>query len=293
MQARNRAPQSGRSESLLAFHVAAHAVMQMVLERPVSPLSIEDAESQGLCAAGEMELSKHMVLRTVAARGAAMRDCLYLLAGWAVEQIAHTPDNIPTPHATYDLARAIEVLRRFNLTPSAFQESLRSLKENAYTIVGKIDTFYRIQVIATAVDRGGVVPGSVAEAAVAAAEARVPGRMSRTKQTPVRVSLPFVHPRSPRLRRVRTKPPITHQPMEAQPLSSPSLSGIAGETPLSVLRLSPFTLGTLEKRGGIHSVEQLLRRSADDLQAIRTLGAITLAEIRDALLRAGYEPGWR
>ena len=292
----------------VAYHVAAHIVMQLQLGRRVYYASLQRREERGRCTDGELEGTNALSRGDALTRAALERDALYRIAGrafekhcigWSSEWYAETR---LTGLAEEDRKAVRRVLDPLQLTHDAQALSIEYVEAQAGRFFEDQDVIYRVTRFAQAlIEHDYLTETAITQLSRAIDALFPPGR--RLRPAP---RLPLmrrvVDPTSPALRPSRLRsagesfefrnpsrrgiePPATPCPLSAVRRQPEAKDAVVG-TPLTALGLSSLALNTLQKRGGITTVEVLLTYTDERLLDIRTLGTKTLAEIRGALERA-------
>lgn len=285
--------------SIANYHLAAHAVIQAQMGRSVFVLDNREDNGTTRCASGEFETAHIDDVNTAAGRMAVLRDCVYQLAGWAVEKML-TPGHGTYFFARGDEERASHIIRFLGLEPSyrANEDSMKYAKAVVQKLIADRDVFYRIQSVAEVLQKRKVLTGGEVWDVLRHADRYVDVR----RRLPERFYAPraIVHPASPRLRIAHLEaigttgpelPKLTPKRPRPEPLRrritrpAPDILG----KPLEILGLSSMAFGALKKRGGILTIEQLLTYTPSELRQIRTVGDKTILEVMRALQARGYE----
>lgn len=294
----------------VAYHVAAHIVMQLQLGRRVYYASLQRREEHGRCTDGELEGSNALSRRDALTRAAFERDALYRIAGRAFE--AHCigwsgewySEKRLTGLADEDRKAVRRVLDPLQLTHDAQALSLKWVEAQAGRFFEDQDVIYRVTRFAQALIEHDYLTETTITQLSQAIDALFPPRRRLRPEPRLPLMRRVVDPTSPVLRPSRLRsagesfefrrpsrrvlePPDTTSPRRAMGRRPEATDDVIG-TPLAELGLSNIALNTLRKRGGIASVEVLLTYSDERLLDIRTLGMKTLAEIRRALERARH-----
>lgn len=279
-----------------AYHQAAHAIMAIELGRPVWAITLDDGSGYGATATVMDTHDPRMP--PFVAREAALRDALFLLAGWAID--AHLARN-PTPRhhaAGTDVQMALRRIEAVVGAPDAQQSSLSFLQERAREIVTRPDVLLRIRHVTDGLLKRGSLSERDVLRAIDAADGQYGARPRMPLLARQRTAL---HPNSPVLKPVawRSGPPVV--PKRAMSLSvalASTRSPKASRPTRRELRaravpnfgsvaFAGVCLGAL-RRGGITSLAELLRWSEAELTGIRAVGAVIARQIATAVREAGF-----
>ena len=122
---------------LLAYHHAAHAVMQLELGREPIEVRLVDPrhETGNICTKAARQLQSYPKDRRSARLQVAF-DCLYLAAGWAMESVVrHTEQKIVFGYSEKDFEDATHILGTLYLSKEAFYESADYVRRQAIQII--------------------------------------------------------------------------------------------------------------------------------------------------------------
>jgi len=288
---------------ILAYHVAAHAVLQLQLGRELEFASADPLAARDDCTVGQMESYDFAEFRSTDARAALERDCLYQIAGKAVEvQILRPYSHRGTHLAERDVEVVSDLLSPLDTTEQVKNATIRYLAQTAWAVLGDSDVFYRVKRVAEALSRRDYLTEREIWRAIDEADSLIPvhRRLRKRRLTGRRIAdltSPVLQPShngledTPKATVAVLPPRLVQQPLMRSPPEKPPVL-TAGGTTLEALGLSGLALNTLQRRGGIHTVEQLLVCTVEDISSIRWFGAKTRAEVREALRSAGHKPGW-
>ena len=150
-------------ELLRHHHAAAHAVLQAQLGRSIFSIDVYAQDAAEACANGEFEFwyFHRSELNTRAGRNALLRDCVYQLAGWAVER------NMPlwstrtaSERTSLDRGRVSWLIGLLGLDEHEVERSIDHAKSVAQRLVSDRDVIYRIARVSSALrHRGGLLSG--------------------------------------------------------------------------------------------------------------------------------------
>lgn len=297
----------------VAYHVAAHIVMQLQLGRRVYYASRFRNDEHDRCTEGELESPERPFRRDALSRVAVERDALYRIAGHAFERhclgwSSEWSSSRLTGMAAEDKTAVRRVLAPLNLTQDAQDLSIRYVEEKAGRMLADQDVIYRVTRFAQALMEYDYLTDATIMRLAQTIDSVFPDRQRLRSESRLARTRRVTDAASPVLRPSPLHPPgesFRFQPRvvrAVEPRPTLNMSRVAHTrpaaehdvtgTPLSELGLSNLALNTLRKRGGIYTIEMLMSYSEDALLRIRTLGTKTLAEIRDTLTRAGYNPRW-
>jgi len=293
-----------------AYHIAAHVVMQLQLGRRVFFASLGRHEEHNRCTDGALEAPDALGRRDALARAALERDALYRIAGRAFEThclAVWSPSHLSSL-ADRDTKSVRDVLALLNLTCEAQDLSIQYVEARAGQLLAREEVVYRVTRFAHALIENDYLTERTIARLVETIDSVLPKRQRLQPAPRLARTRRLTDPASPVLRpssldgpgaeflfrsRVRsaTAPLGSARPDGRKTLDDPREAVTIG-TPLATLGLSNLALNTLRRRGGIQTVEMLTTYDDEALLRIRTLGAKTLAEIRDALVCAGHVPPW-
>lgn len=292
---------------LTAYHQAAHAVTAVELGRDVFYTTLDDGSGFGATYA---EMENGTVTDCRAERHMAMRDTLFLLAGWAVDQRLSRSSWQYQHRGGTDIEFAAQRIAVVITAKTAQHSSIAFLQHYAMSFMSRADVFFRVRYVADALLKRTTLTGmDVLRAMSRADDASGTRRVSPL----LGIRKPIIDPRSPRLAIVSCSAgspilPPRHRLAAVRP-GFKVLSPESGRTALTLPARRPRTaegkrpsfaagfapvvfsgeaLGAL-RRGGITSLVALLQRTEADLLTIRAVGTGLVRQIRETLAAAGYQ----
>jgi len=288
---------------LLGYHEAAHAVVAVELGMELYWTTIGSAAEGFPATFAPLETSS-IIARpdTLAFRRAAERDCLFLLAGWAIERVIMRK-RIHTVDFGADVERASSVLWLLHNEPRVHEESLSYALKRAMRFVSRPEVFIRIRHVTDALLKKRTLSSGEVLRAIAAADLQhgTAGRRPLLAARPiVRPGCPILHPitwraGSARFPLVPERVPVLIAPPRKKTAPAhrePNSPRNARERrqlfadAFAPVRLSGRALGAM-RRGEIASLHDLLGWTESELLSIRAVWKGIAREIAAAVQEAG------